>query len=112
MTGRIRRKYVWIAGLAIATLGVAVGCHKGVSASEQAQQQAQQQVQDQGPDPADANLAPVDGSVAQQPQQGTVNDSQTQADRYGQYGPRAGQAAPIERRDPSTSGYPPADTSN
>lgn len=108
MTGRIRRQYIWVTGVAIAALGIAVGCHKGVSASEQAQQQAQQ-VQDQGPDPAAANMAPVDGSVAQQ---GTVNDSQTQADQYGQYGPPPGQAAPIERRDPSTSGYPPADNSN
>ena len=74
MTGRIRRQYIWVTGVAIATLGIAVGCHKGVSASEQAQQQAQQ-VQDQGADPADANMAPVDGSVAQQ---GTVNGSQTQ----------------------------------
>ena len=102
MIGRIGRKYIWVAGLAIATLGIAAGCHRNVSASE-----AQNQAQNQG-DPADANMAPVDGSVAQQPQ-GTVNESQTQADQYGQYG-QAGQAAPIERRDPSAGVYPQTDT--
>ena len=59
------RKYILTATLVFAGLAVAaVGCHKGVSASEQNQNAGQ----DQGPDPAAANMAPVDGSYAPQPQ--------------------------------------------
>ena len=54
-------------------------------------------------------MAPVDGSVAQQGDRKRQPDA---ARPVRPIRPAAGQAAPIERRDPSTAGYPPADTSN
>jgi hypothetical protein len=120
----MRRPYLFGMILAIAMLGVTVGCHQGVLASGQSQ--------NEGPDPADQNMAPVDGSVAQQPaysqqqapsqqqtysqppqgQPGAVNESQQQADQYA----RTGQTgAPIERRDPNapqdSQAYPQGDAS-
>ena len=78
------------------------------SAAEQAQQQAQQ-IQDQGPDPADANMAPVDGSVAQQP---ATRKRQSDARRpVRPIGPPPGRLRPSNGVI-RLSGYPPADTSN
>jgi hypothetical protein len=106
----MKRTYLLAAGLAMATLAGVVGCHSGVLAAGQ--------TQDQGPDPADRNMAPLDGTTSnsttgaayQQPaysqqaapqsQSGVVNESQQQATQYQQTGQTG---APIERRAPSNT---------
>jgi WXXGXW repeat (2 copies) len=58
--------------------------------------------QDDGPDPADQNMAPVDGGG----QPGMMNESQPPASQYGQPQPGVQGGAPIERRAPSGSPQP------
>src|ERR1700737_3779609 len=69
-------------GLAIGTLAVATGSYKSVAAAGQqpkAGNQIQDQIPDEGPDPADANMAPVDEAPAQQQEAQPSDASQADA---------------------------------
>src|SRR5580704_3921465 len=102
---RFGTKYVLTFAMGLATLtGIATltGCHNSAGADIAAN--------DSGPDPADANMAPVDGS--QQPAAAPVqqaaparvlparqqNESQQRAEEYAQTGTQAG--APTDPQQP------------
>ena len=107
-TGRIFSMVRMILGvsLGVALVGGAAGCHKTA-----AQSTAATATDQNAGDPADANMAQVGGgaSAPTQPQtqvlgQRVQNEAQQQAEDY----PQQQQAAPIERRAPSSgdqSGY-------
>lgn len=93
-----------VIGIAIfAGMANIAGCHRQAFAG--------QTVNDTGPDPADANMAPVDDSQQQAaaPAQGqnTQNESQQRADEYKRTGAQAGAPPPDQQNAQQDQNYDP-----